>query len=276
MSKDAEDLLTNYLDTTQLRDWPRILCCDSSRSLYCPICCRVLIPKEDWPEPIKDGSLKLPFDVDIILDEKERRTSSTGLHMIAISSLLKQPSRQVLLVDLEKEEMPAYGEEQKGDEGVYVLFPGKDSLPISSVGPIQKLIVLDCKWSSPHKVKMHPNITSLPRVHLVSPPAQSRFWRWHNSGEGMLSTIEAVYFASWQVSEAWELEDRQKLVHLMWLFALQRSLITTRSHVEQRQTPLPFTEAGKDYQREMRMRQKGNPPKTRIVSPDLKEYLAKH
>jgi hypothetical protein len=273
MSKEAEEWLTDYLQATTPKDWPRVLCCESSRSLYCPECCRILIPREDWPGPIEDGSLRSPFDIDIILDEKERRTCATGLHMLAINSEIaaisqsttrtplterQDPPNRVQIFDLGREEMPCYDQDQ---DGVYVLFPSKDSVPISSVGPIKKLIVLDCKWSRP-SMKSHPNILSLPRVHLVDPPAESHYWRWHNSGDGMLSTMEAIYFSMIQVTEDWPLEKRKQLIHIMWLFALQRSVISKRSEMEQR--PIPFTEAGKDCQRELRMLQNGNPRKKKV------------
>jgi hypothetical protein len=235
------------------------MCCESSKMLYCHNCCKILIPKEDWPTPIQDGSLRLPFDVDIILDAHERRSSATGIHMVAISSAAngaslsspsmpgERPPSKVQLFDLERKEVPpSYYSE---DDGTYVLFPSKDSVPISNVGDIKKLIVLDCKWATT-SMQMHPSVASLPKVHLDSPPAESYFWRWHNSGAGMLSTMEAIYFSAYQVTFDWPNEERQQLVHIMWLFALQRSMITKRSEQELR--PPPFTSEQKEIARMLR------------------------
>ena len=66
---------------------------------------------------------------------------------------------------------------------------------ITSVGRIDRLIVLDIKWTRKHK-DIPLSLHKIQKVHLVSPPTTSHFWRWHNAGQGCLSTIEAIYFAS--------------------------------------------------------------------------------
>jgi hypothetical protein len=337
MKNEAEDCLLKYLEVTnppQQQPWPRVTCCNSSRSLYCPECCRILIPKEDWPSEIRDGTLALPFDVDIILHAQERRTSSSGLHLVAILSALAKDtksinrdqatitdtsdhlsgidqqikslaleeiasagdlvdetpqrqspllptnsteSRTVRLFDLQRDAWPQY-DDDAGDmaNNTYVLYPSKDSIAITDVPePVHKLIVLDCKWGYT-AVRHHPSIAHFRNVHLASPPVESQFWRWHNAGKGMLSTAEAVYYAAWEVASTYtgkqsswigqdvphqphfprlesSAQQRQQLVQLMWLFSLQRSAITKRSIAEER--PLPFSEEGKVYQRELRRKQ---------------------
>merc|ERR1719343_1370223 len=75
----------------------RVYCCKTSRSLYCPECCKVLVPKEFWPEHFirqqcnerKRLSSSFPFQfMDIVLGVKERRTSSTGIQMMCISNMV--------------------------------------------------------------------------------------------------------------------------------------------------------------------------------------------
>lgn len=283
MPNEAEERLETYLETIQPKDWPRVTCCDSSRSFYCPECCRLLIPSEDWPDAIREGSLRFPFDIDIILDAKERRTSATGIHVVAISAAVddsssseghklkastnlseentsdSRPQKSVCLYDLKQAKLQSY---EPFEKGTYVLFPDKGSVPISSVASeIDKLIVLDIKWSK-QSVKMDPTIASLPKVHLDSPPAQSHFWRWHNAGQGMLSTVEAIYFAAMEAALDWTPAERERLIHIMWLFALQRSVVHVQSELEQR--PPPFTEEGKEIQRVLRKLQFGNPPKKKL------------
>jgi ABC-type Zn2+ transport system substrate-binding protein/surface adhesin len=136
-------------------------------------------------------------------------------------------------------------------------------------------------------------------VHLEFPPHKSHFWRWHNRGDGMLSTIEAVYFAAREVSAALQIQKRQiqdiiidetnnendednnnkgnnnqrsrhhredldddydesvdhhqqrcGFVNILWLFALQRSIIEERSIQEGR--PVAFSEEAKSIARALR------------------------
>jgi hypothetical protein len=277
----SEDLLEAYLKETHPSDtWPRrTFCCESSRSLYCPECCTVCIPEEAFPLPLQDGRLRFTFSVDVILDVKERKTSSTGIQLVAVANALESRREElrmgksetsVVLHDLGKSCFPEYNPEE---EGVYVLFPSDDSVPISSVSP-SKLVVLDIKWSKQMPVTAHPTIAQLPKVHLDSPPPQSHFWRWHNEGKGMLSTIEAVYYAAMEVTRddnSWSEEARDDLIHMMWLFALQRSIIHSKSEMEKR--VLPFTEEGKESQRVLR-KQKENAPKKRIEANSSYDNLS--
>lgn len=269
MSIDADERLEKYLERIGPTLWPRVFCCESSRSFYCPECCQILVPPEEWPSAIREKTLRLPFEIDILLDKKERKTSSTGIQLFSIFSAIhsscspsegttkRESNPQVRLYDLGRERVPPYEPEEAG---TYVLFPDKGSVPITSVaGDIRKLVVLDIKWTR-QNVKVDPGITSLPKVHLESPPAKSRFWRWHNCGEGMLSTIEAIYFAAMEVTAGlWTPEERERLIQMMWLFALQHAVIHHRSELESR--PTPFSEEGKEIRREMRTRQTRNPPK---------------
>ena len=32
-------------------------------------------------------------------------------------------------------------------------------------------------------------------------PLETRFWRWHDAGQGMLSTVEAICFATLEIAE---------------------------------------------------------------------------
>jgi DTW domain-containing protein YfiP len=116
-----------------------------------------------------------------------------------------------------------------------------------------RLVVLDCKWAR-RSIRLHPSIARLPRVHLDDPPAESYYWRWHNSGEGMLSTVEAVYYAAWQVGAElrWQQDRLEDLAALFWLFRHQRDAIRNwYEHGDGRYhpAPLPFTEAGKEFNR---------------------------
>jgi hypothetical protein len=96
-SRDKKDQdVTRFLDcflseegVALRKKWPRVTCCGSSRSLYCHECLRLLVPKEDWPKPLLDGSLKLPFELHVVLDD--HRAKATGLHPVILLGNKNQP-----------------------------------------------------------------------------------------------------------------------------------------------------------------------------------------
>mmetsp|Transcript_8076 Transcript_8076/g.11992 ORF Transcript_8076/g.11992 Transcript_8076/m.11992 type:complete len:208 (-) Transcript_8076:1116-1739(-) len=159
---DPNERVTTYLNSffteSQEKDqrnkeglWTRKICCGTSRSLYCPICCRLLVP-EDCKKP---APVQLPFDLDIILTD--RRGSSSGLHAV----VLAEPG-SVNLVDYEGgDAMPIY--ENEGE--TFLLYPVEgESCALSDVAPrMSKLVVLDCKWTQP-SIKEHPELCKLQKV----------------------------------------------------------------------------------------------------------------
>jgi DTW domain len=270
----ADLFLSQYL-LQQVGTWPRVRCphCNASRQLYCCNCLKILAPPESWPPCILNGTLNLPFLLDIILDD--RRVVSTGVQIATLltSSLSSSQNRGFRMVDVELDEpIPNYDEEEDG-LGTYLLFPGPSSIPLSSVliprdndndqtepktsrPRLRRLVILDCKWRST-SIRLHPTLSKLKKVHLDDPPSNSYYWRWHNSGEGMLSTVEAVYFAAWQVGTAWNWDEERlhPLVNLFWLFRHQRETIRhwyEHGEGQNHPAPLPFTEEGKEFNRRLR------------------------
>ena len=213
------------------------------------------------------------------------------------------------------------------------------SVPISSVAhKIKKLVVLDIKWTRSYNVRLfsadhHKTATStstttvlpgdgdgdgdektttattkinplssledLPFVHLEFPPQKSHFWRWHNRGDGMLSTIEAIYFAAREASVSLaarhqhelqqqkrgcvdvdvddidgdsdsdgntdddsndddEWQRQESFLPILWLFALQRSIVGQRSIQEGR--PVAFSEEAKALARALRKQHQQQDP----------------
>lgn len=257
---EAEQLLSHYIDcptSKQASDCTkRVKCptCNASRSFYCATCLELLVPKDEWPQGVKDNALKLPFDVDLILDD--RRLSSTGIQMATLLKASSSPT-QIRISDRDLEEpVPDYSNEL--DE-TFLLFPCPSSVPLSyalkDTSRVRRLVILDCKWRR-SSIRLHPNLTTLKRVHLDNPPAESFYWRWHNSGDGMLSTVEAVYYAAWQVGAAtkgWDFAQPKLLVDLFWLFRLQREIIRYEYNSGSfNELPVPFSEDGKEYQRSLR------------------------
>lgn len=106
-------------------------------------------------------------------------------------------------------------------------------------------------------VRLDPSIARLPKVHLADPPKHSQYWRWHNAGEGMLCTIEAIYYT------ACHFIPPNEAVHCMWLFALQKAIIHHKHITGQVRMPrvrpgtlpentVPFSIEMKDYVRSLR------------------------
>lgn len=198
----------------------RVLCCSRKRCLYCPECLKILF-LEDRKEDVVESRVQLPFKLDIALFD--RRTSSTGLHAYMLlsesnhnkdhqltvsGSTEYDEDERVRLFDLERgKDLPDYSK-QKDRKTTFILFPSKDSIPLSDVAHnVSRLIVMDCKWTrtNPNYIMSKFNSQEgdddviIKKVHLSNPPSSSHYWRWHNAGEGMISTIEAVYCAAWEI-----------------------------------------------------------------------------
>jgi hypothetical protein len=285
---EAERSVQNYLETFLSESPPttdightfqRVICCNSSRSLYCEECCRLLVQDDLLPiscrrkKHSEERPLKLPFNLHIILDD--RRKSATGLHAVALlngigdgdeTSYDSSDLESVKLVDLEKDDVPRYGTE---DASTFLLFPSHgESVPLEAVASkLRTLVVLDCKWTSRGICEKNEGLSSLQKVHLSFPPKQSYYWRWHNAGHGMLSTIEAIYFAALEISQVKyghlldadmtlqsELNDhvidQNNLIHLLWLFGHQRA--ATIISAQRSGIPAPCSAEGKEQQRALR------------------------
>eukprot|EP00592_Proboscia_alata_P011498 CAMPEP_0194387016 /NCGR_PEP_ID=MMETSP0174-20130528/89633_1 /TAXON_ID=216777 /ORGANISM="Proboscia alata, Strain PI-D3" /LENGTH=256 /DNA_ID=CAMNT_0039176731 /DNA_START=284 /DNA_END=1054 /DNA_ORIENTATION=+ len=122
----------------------------------------------------------------------------------------KLKKEEVRLIDIARgEALPSYAND--GMNGTYLLFPVKgESVPLETVAhKIHRLVALDCKWTQPGLNQSRASLSKLPKVHLTNPPSQSQFWRWHNAGDGMLSTIEAIFYASLEVKIA-QIEDEKQ------------------------------------------------------------------
>ena len=299
--------------------FPRVDCCKPSQSLYCKDCCRLKVPDEALPLPIRlrhssidnaseltsdevrrhGRSLELPFNLHLILDD--RRGCSTGIHAVALLGGLRETPNhasyltqhntttvtEIYKIDpceqsqiLEKA-MEVYDHDQsttsEDEPSTYFLFPSPgDSVALEEVSnKVKTLIVLDCKWTKSGAWRRSERLRRIPKVHLSNPPKESYFWRWHNAGAGMMSTIEAIYFASLEVYQSRYkqmvansspqtrldecLIDERNSIHVLWLFGLQRRAIIKRA--EQEGKPAPCSEDGKEMQREWRRRKASWRPK---------------
>lgn len=254
----------------------RSKCCGNSQSLYCKHCFRLLAPEEMLPQSVIDRRillsgnedsesdpaparrpLRLPFDLEIVLDD--RKGSATGLH--AVSLLTTRESSlglgKVSLLDFsETQEIFPDAYSDVGNGSTYLLFPSVDSVPLQSVAnDIETLVVLDCRWTKSRLIRKNEAFKQMKKVHLTHGPSESFFWRWHNQGRGMCSTIEAIYYAAHEMmmTGRWEAVDKNNLKHLLWLFGHQRARIREKLP---KGTDAPDSVEGKEWQRGLK-KQKG-------------------
>ena len=292
---DAENIVNKYLQSfvapqsddgwSMAQSFERVTCCESSCSLYCNRCCSLLVRGDALPIPIslrrriimtqdmhskEERPLRLPFNLHIVLDD--RRKSATGLHAVALlngGTTTKDDGNEVQLIDVTDNDMIPRYQEQEDAASTYLLFPCPgESIPLESVASkARTLVVLDCKWTKSSICRTDNSLSKLQKVHLSSPPKDSNSWRWHNAGPGRISTIEAIYYAAfevWQIKKQQQSKDtisyndisidQNNLIHLLWIFGHQRAA-TFRS-AQSEEIPHPCSDEGKAIQREMR-RQKG-------------------
>lgn len=229
---EFEQDLVDFLDNCPEQDWPKVACttCGAPCSLYCADCCRAVVTEAP-------AALQLPFALDLMLDD--RRVVATGIQAAA---LIKDCSIYERAKD---DSIDLQGLDATNSA---LLFPGPDSKPISECHKIDRLVVLDCRWNK-SSLRLHPLLASLPKVHLDIPISRSYFWRWHSAGRGMVSTIEAIYYA------ARLLDNNRDFLNMLWLFGCQRKYIRNQ-HCHDTESILPFSEQGKEQQRKLRIRSK--------------------
>lgn len=201
-----------------------------------------------------DNGADTDTDADADADSSEPLDSEIGVE-----------NERVRLFDTEKgDTVPPYQPLNANDVDIhdtYVLFPSDNSVPLSSVAhQIKRLVVLDCKWTKSGTQQRIPEIAHLPKVHLNNAPKESFYWRWHNAGDGMCSTLEAIYYATVEAFDSCDDqgqrqrqdggETRKAKLDLMWLFGIQRAKTALGAKKEGK--PSPFSKDGKDMQRDLR------------------------
>lgn len=216
-------------------------------------------------------------DQELCCSEVRNRRIYNELRTVALTDVQKlEPDEQS---DILENAMGTY-DQSSNDEGcpsTYFLFPCPgESVPLEEVSDkVKTLIVLDCKWTKSGVWRRSERLRRLPKVHLSNPPKESHFWRWHNAGPGMMSTIEAIYYASLEVFQSRYkqllldsspqsnldecLIDEQNLIHLLWLFGQQRLTTMEKASVEGKTAPC--CEDGKEMQRALRRRKMSWVPK---------------
>ncbi|CAM9358439.1 unnamed protein product [Phaeothamnion confervicola] len=159
---------------------PRIACdsCKKSAVLYCPQCVYAL-PGSDLPR------VHLPLEVHVLLEEERKR--STGLQVAVLA-----PDSARVLEWPEDIPIGEYGAE------TVVLYPSDSSVTWGALRPeelaaVRRILLLDCRWQRGRAIANSPKLAGVRHIRIEQPPEHSRFWRWHSSGPGCLSSLEACY-----------------------------------------------------------------------------------
>lgn len=141
---------------------------------------------------------------------------------------------------------------------------GRSALKLMKTPKINRLDLLDCKWIK-SSLRLASSLASLPRVHLDNQSCKSYYWRLHTVGEGMVSTVEALYFAAWEGAKAlnWigtirNVRNWFRSFGFFWIAKGGDSPQNTRNAYPMHWTRFwPFSEDAKEFHRALRKRHDG-------------------
>ncbi|DAZ97035.1 TPA: hypothetical protein N0F65_012904 [Lagenidium giganteum] len=237
------------------------------------------------PAGVTVPAMKLPLNVHVYFQDKIRK--STAPH----AKVLAPQDTEVIMFppeDPEKQPLPTYSAED-----TFVVYPTNQSetLPTMAVDDLKKmktLVFIDCPWQKAPAIMSDASLAHLRCVKLAKPPAESKFWRYHQAGAGCVSTIEAIQLMLQEYVEAMkqhelplrEGAEETNLDDLLFFFHLLYSTITERYESDPKMfRKPPMDEAEKERQRELR-RQKEAGKKRKLETrqqqwKQIEEALAK-
>ncbi|GLD98610.1 hypothetical protein PINS_up007327 [Pythium insidiosum] len=166
--------------------WTRAQCptCEHSYKFYCPKCC--------VPVGVPDGTtvpaLTLPLKVDIWFQDKIKK--STAPH----AKVLAPQDAQIVPYPLSESDNAALDYDR---DRVLVVYPTNQSetmpeMTAEDLAKVTTLVFIDCPWQKAPVILQDPKLQGLRCVKLATPPAHSKFWRYHQAGDGCVSTIEGT------------------------------------------------------------------------------------
>nr|CCA27733.1 conserved hypothetical protein [Albugo laibachii Nc14] len=163
--------------------WQRETCaiCNTSCKFYCPTCC---IPM-NAPPNLTVPKIDLPLQVYIYFRDKVKKSTAPHAKVIA-------PRHSHIIPMTTTSEFPAFDATK-----TLVVYPTNTAenlfqLNAADLSKIENLVFIDSSWKKAPSVLQHSSLSNLRCVKLAHPPAQSKFWRYHEAGEGCISTIEAI------------------------------------------------------------------------------------
>ena len=201
-------------------------CCTKKHRFFCPTCKTVFNSASIPPAPA------MPFEVVIIKHDEAEQSTGPQLGALGVAEVIEYTVDQVQDHD-----------DQYDPTTTFILFPSTQSIPLSDdTLNIKKLVVFDCKWTKAVSLT-DGRFKNLRHVKLSNPPTKSRYWRWHNNGAGMLSTIEATVCAVWEAAG----DNKENVMNLLYLFGLQRAAIKQQCLADN--SPFPWDDEYKDEKR---------------------------
>ncbi|RHY27603.1 hypothetical protein DYB32_007655 [Aphanomyces invadans] len=164
-------------------EWTRQLCpgCNKSCKYYCAVCYLPI----GAPLTVEVPRIRLPLQVDILFQDKQKKSTAPHGKVVAPDDIA------IIPYPFPEESRPQYDAKE-----AVVVYPSIDAYVIDELedlDSLKTLIFIDTPWQKAPTVLNDPALSHLRCVKLARPPLESKYWRYHSSGKGCISTIEAVH-----------------------------------------------------------------------------------
>ncbi|RHY20012.1 hypothetical protein DYB25_001865 [Aphanomyces astaci] len=163
-------------------EWKREECpgCKKSSKYYC-VNCYVPIGA---PSTVQVPRVRLPLRVDILFQDKIKKSTAPHGKVVAPDdiSIIPYP-------------FPSQNPPQYDVKEAVVVYPSINAVVIDELedlDSVKTLIFIDCPWQKAPSILHDPALSHLRCVKLARPPLESKYWRYHSSGKGCISTIEGT------------------------------------------------------------------------------------
>ncbi|OQR85352.1 hypothetical protein ACHHYP_11913 [Achlya hypogyna] len=226
--------------------WSRAVCpnCKKSNKFYCATC---FVPI-GAPNGVAVPRIRLPVKVDILFHDKIKKSTAPQGKVVAPDDI------EIIQFPYAEGKAPAYDAAK-----AVVVYPSNDALvldDLEDIDQIETLIFIDCPWQKGPTILNHPSVAHLRAVKLAKPPLHSKFWRYHSSGEGCISTIEAVYLMLEEYLTALQKRNltpsmTDPVGGLLYFFNIVHDVIleTHKTDPNRQLERAPMSEAAKELQR---------------------------
>ncbi|KAF0718534.1 Aste57867_1636 [Aphanomyces stellatus] len=240
-----------------LTEWTRVECpgCKKSCKYYCAKCFLPL----GAPANVNVPHIRLPLKIDIVFQDKLKKSTAPHGKVVAPEDI------QIVPYPFPESTPPHYDVKK-----AVVVYPSNDAAVINELEDLESLetlIFIDCPWQKAPSILNDPVLSHLRCVKLANPPLESKFWRYHSSGKGCISTIEAVHLLldEYVVARPSAAHASTDISQLLFFFQIVHDTIkhTHETDPNRQVERAPMSEAEKERQRLMRS-QKENGKKRKL------------
>ncbi|KDO34297.1 hypothetical protein SPRG_19115 [Saprolegnia parasitica CBS 223.65] len=229
--------------------WTREVCptCKKSSKFYCATCFLSLGAPSDVHVP----RIKLPVTIDVIFHDKIKKSTAPQGKVVAPEDI------HIIPFPYKDGASPVYDPAK-----AVVVYPSNDAFvldELEDLDQLETLIFIDCPWQKGPAILNDKSLSHLRTVKLAKPPLHSKFWRYHSSGDGCVSTIEAVYLMLEEYTAAMHarnlaLTSTDDVSEILYYFNLVHDTIleTHKSDPNRQLDRAPMSEAEKERQRLLR------------------------